>query len=637
MSTTILIIEDERPTWELIEAALASSGYRLVFTPNGPEGLSQARNLVPDVILLDIMMPGMTGFEVCEELRGDPVLREVPIIFMTAMDDRQSRLLGLRAGADEFLTKPLDIHELRARLEVLSRLNRFRRLLSEQQKFHSVVQFAPHGILIINDTLQIRFANEAANRLLAASEALPLIDTPFPMFMAENHAGLEERLREVALGTPPTDPERMELMRLDGEKFPAMLTAGPIEWENNQATQVILQDLTHHRRLEHHLLRAQRLNGLGSMAGGIAHDLNNIMAPIVVAAETLLDPASDEHRQQHAGRILRAARHGSELVQQILSFASGAGSRTACLPFKYIIDEVRSLLSKSLPADIDITTSETAESVTMTGDPTQLTQLLMNLCLNARDAMPEGGAIKIDARIDPGTDRLHLTIADQGKGIPKELIDEVWNPFFTTKPHGKGTGLGLSTARTIVENHQGTIEVESSSGEGTRVHIHLPGGGAPPRPLSLATEPEVPDANGESILFCDEDAAIRELAAEVLECYGYRVITAANGAECIFRFEQEIGSIAGLLCDASVPHLDGAQVIKTARRQRPGLPCVLISGNSALLADASEKIPNLRILQKPFSRTTLLECLHAVRHDSYPPSSTNQITQSGRHAIRLSA
>lgn len=609
-SSTILIVDDEPRVRELVAMALSSGDYRLEFAGDGREGMRLARRIVPDLVLLDVMMPGMTGFEVCEELRADPLLREVPIIFMTALDDRDSKLRGIRCGADEFLTKPLDIHELRARVDVLGRLNRFRRLLTEQQKFRDVVQLAPDAIFILDAELQIRFTNESAGRLFRATDALPLVDVKFPMLAVSEHsARLSKLLAAVRTGNTPTNLAPMEFMRLDGGIFPAALAVGPINWEEEPAIQINLRDQTRQHELESNLIRSQRLHGLGSVAGGVAHDLNNIITPILVAADMLTDTRLDSRDRGLVDRIARAARKGADLVQQILTFASGAGSRMTGLPVKYVIDDLRRLVRDALPDHTRLVTTKLAEDITLNGDPTQLVQMLMNLCINARDAMPEGGEIRLDAMLEPDESTLRIAVADEGPGVPAADLERIWEPFYTSKEGDEGTGLGLSTARAIAERHQGSIEVLTAPGPGATFVVRLPISGHAPVDTVKDVPARQPQAGGETILVCDDDASILETAVDILEFQGYQVITARNGAECLHCFDQRAEEIDAVLCDARIPHIDGLSVLRLIRDEHPDKVCILMSGSPENLAPIAGGSPGVTGLHKPFSRNTVLQVL----------------------------
>ncbi len=388
---------------------------------------------------------------------------------------------------------------------------------------------------------------------------------------------------------------------------------------------MINTDITEKKRLEVQFLRAQRMESIGTLAGGIAHDLNNVLTPILVASQVLQALASEEDRAL-LETIEKSALHGAALIKQVLLFARGSEGDRAPIQIKMVIGEMEKLLRETLPRSIEISTHFDRDLALVRGDSTQLNQVLMNLCVNARDAMPSGGRIEITARnftpsgeylashpeLKPGP-CVMLSVADNGTGIEPQLIERIWDPFFTTKEVGKGTGLGLSTVVGIVKGHGGAVSVSSSPAKGTRFDIVLPALTAelPEKPSSERVL--LPRGRGEGILVIDDEAYIRDVVASILRYCGYRGFFASNGLEGLQVYRQNQDKISLVIVDMMMPVLDGPSTIKALRENNPSLRVVAMSG--MLDHTVFEKDPSLRgvqLLRKPIAAEDLLGVMGAT-------------------------
>jgi two-component system, cell cycle sensor histidine kinase and response regulator CckA len=614
--TTILVIEDDPRGRELLAAQLRPLGHRLELTDNGTAGLVKARELVPDIILSDVMMPEMTGFEVCQAVRADPRLKEVPILLITALDDRASRIEGIEAGADEFISKPFDGNELRARIRMISKLNRFRGILAEKEKFQRVVDLAPTAIFVLNERLEIVFANQTAAELFNSSDELPLVGTRFPFLIEElPFAAFDGDLFRHVNETGTAVRFAGSFIRLNNERFPAEGSVGPFSWEEAPALQVNIADVTAIRRLETELLRTQRLHGLGSIAGGVAHDLNNVLTPIVMAAEALVEKVNDDISREMVKTIVEAGARGAGLVKQVLTFARGRQAEMVPVSLKHVAGEVRRLLAESLPRDIRLKVWLSKDDLTVLGNATELIQVVMNLCVNARDAMPEGGTIELRCAAkssDTGASLVHLSVTDSGIGMTPEVIGKIGKTIFTTKPEGQGTGLGLPTVQTILKRHESELKVRSEVGKGSVFSASF-------RAVRV-DEGEEEDAvrdvrihgHGELILICDDDAAVREILANAISCHGFEVLSAGDGAEATALYSQHGDRIAALVTDLHLPYLDGVGVIRAIRRMGGDLPVVVMTTerNDRLREEIEDH--GAAFLAKPFTTTDLLSAVSAA-------------------------
>jgi PAS domain S-box-containing protein len=385
-------------------------------------------------------------------------------------------------------------------------------------------------------------------------------------------------------------------------------------------------DITEKKHLEAQLFRAQRLESIGTLASGIAHDLNNILTPILAGAQLLplKFPDADE-RTRHLLEILEInAKRGADLVKQVLSFARGVEGKRITLQLRHLIVEVAKILKETFPKSIEVSTDVLQDLWMVSGDSTQLHQVLMNLCVNARDAMPNGGSLSISAEnllIDENYVRMNLeakeghyimiTISDTGVGIPREILDRIFEPFFTTKDVGQGTGLGLSTVLGIVKSHGGFVNVYSEPGIGSSFQVYLP---AVQEMETITPEEFLPQTgHGELILLVDDEIAIQDITRTSLETHNYKTLIASDGIEAIALYAQNKDKISAVLMDIMLPTLDGLTAIRTLQKINPQ---VRIIASSGLMSDnklsAVAAIGVNTFLLKPYTVNELLLSLQKV-------------------------
>lgn len=391
----------------------------------------------------------------------------------------------------------------------------------------------------------------------------------------------------------------------------------------------VKEDITARKRAEEQLLRSQRMESIGTLAGGIAHDLNNTLAPIFMACDILGDNLKNDDDRELLEAIRASAQRGAELVRQVLSFARGVEGRRVEVQPKHVIKDIERIVHETFPKTVRVETNIASDLWTLIADPTQLHQVLLNLCVNARDAMPRGGLLTLAAQnmvvdsqfasmrqgVKPGQ-HVEISVTDDGVGIPVEIRDQIFDPFFTTKEVGKGTGLGLSTVMGIVKSHGGFIEVESEPGRGTTFRISLPA-----KPSSLAEvesdkSAQLPRGNGELLLVVDDEPLVLSITRQTLEQHGYRVITASNGAEAVSLFAQNDKEVAVVMTDMIMPIMDGPATIHALLTLNPGVRIIAASGfasggKSAIAAEAGVR----QFLTKPYTARALLTAIHEVLHD----------------------
>ena len=385
-------------------------------------------------------------------------------------------------------------------------------------------------------------------------------------------------------------------------------------------------DITEKKRLEAQYLRAQRIESIGLLSGGIAHDLNNVLAPIVMAAQLLKLNHTDAESVKLLGTIETSAQRGAELVRQVLTFGRGIEGQHLLVHPKTLLHDVERLLVDTVGKSIEVVSRLEPDLWPVPGDPTQLHQVFMNLCINARDAMPHGGQLLLSARnirideqyaamspeVRPGLFVL-FEVKDTGAGIPPEIQHRIFEPFFTTKKPGKGTGLGLSTARTIVKKHNGFIAFQSEPGSGTTFQIHLPASSEVVETRTAPPPAAPPRGSGEIVLVVDDEASILSITSHALEMFGYEAITASNGAEALALFAQKRRKIAVVLTDMAMPVLDGAALIYALRKIDPEVKIIAASGlKSTVQSMEPFGLGAASFLAKPFTAETMLWAIHEV-------------------------
>jgi PAS domain S-box-containing protein len=386
-------------------------------------------------------------------------------------------------------------------------------------------------------------------------------------------------------------------------------------------------DITEKKKLETQFLRAQRLESIGTLAGGIAHDLNNVLGPIIMAVDLFKMKLTDERDRELVETVDLSARRGAEMVRQVLSFARGFEGRHTTVDPARLLREIGSIAKDTFPKTISVSVAVPNTTWKVPGDSTQLHQVLLNLAVNARDAMPGGGNLNLGAanvEIDDQFAAMHpdarpgsyvvLRIADTGSGMTPEVLEKIFEPFFTTKDSGQGTGLGLSTTQSIVKSHGGFLTVETEIGKGSTFCVHLPANAGDVESTIEDSEYETPRGNGELILVIDDEASVRAITRQTLEAYGYRVILAGDGAEGIAMFARHMDEIQVVLTDMMMPVMDGPATIRALLRLKPSARIIAASGLATKGAEAEVASSGSvrKFLPKPYTASTMLRALRDV-------------------------
>jgi nitrogen-specific signal transduction histidine kinase/CheY-like chemotaxis protein len=389
-------------------------------------------------------------------------------------------------------------------------------------------------------------------------------------------------------------------------------------------------DITEKKSLQAQVLRSQRLESVGRLAGGIAHDLNNILGPMLLGPQMLRDMLTDPEGFELLSMIESSAQRAASIIRQLLTFSRGTEGALAPFDCNTVVEDMLHIIRETFPRNIQASRSGVSEPMPVLGNPTQLHQVLMNLCVNARDEMPEGGKLELRlerAQVDADMARKQLgvepgrfvvcSVIDDGRGIAAENIDKLFDPFFTTKSIGQGTGLGLATALGIVRAHGGFIEVHSELGRGARFDVFLPA--IVPSVLSaagLAVQAETgvgERGQGELLLLVDDEDPIRRVTRAMLEKHGYRVLLAESGQEALEVFRARRSEIHLVLTDLMMPTMDGNALIEAIRAEDSGARIIIMSGNLAAGGQKPELAQGvLAVIEKPFTAEALLRCLHTA-------------------------
>jgi PAS domain S-box-containing protein len=638
-SIKVLLIEDNPGDARLLQELLkevTSVQFYIEQADCLSQGLQSLIEQTFDVILLDLSLPDSQDLETFVKLHRQAMA--VPIVVVTGLDDETLAVRAVQMGAQDYLVKGKVSSDLLARsIRYAIERKRTEQQIREQA---ALLNIATDAILVRDLQSKILFWNQGAERLYGwkAEEALGqdasklLYKSDSSQFQKAYRCLIAEgewygEIDQVTkAGKAVLVASRWTLMRDEDAKPKSIL--------------VVSTDITEKKQLEAQFLRIQRMESIGTLASGIAHDLNNILTPILATAQLLkIRLVQEDERTQRMLEIVEVnTKRGAALIKQVLSFARGVEGKQTILQIKHLIREIQQIAEETFPKSIEVYNYTSPNLWTITGNVTQLHQVLMNLCVNARDAMPNGGKLSISAEnfvVDENYARMNLdakvgsyivvTLTDTGTGIPAEMVDRIFEPFFTTKEVGKGTGLGLSTVIGIVKSHGGFINVTSVMGEGTEFKVFLPA--AKNSEIFEEQGIEIPTGQGELVLIVDDEAAICEASRTLLETYSYRVLTATNGIEAIGLYVQHQHDISVVIVDLMMPMMDGTTMIRTLQEINSKVKIIAVSGlapSKQILAETPTQI----FLSKPYSPQDFLravyEILQVKSSTVWPPSSASE-------------
>lgn len=695
-----LSVDDKDENLYYVETVLRAAGFEVINAHNGIEALALLEREPVDLIVSDVLMPRMDGFQLCHEVHKRPNLAAVPFVFYTGTytDDKDAEL-ARQLGARRYLIKPIEpaalctifrelAEEIRARAkgpgekapapaspggdpetkerDTLEKEASY--LRSHNERLSRKLEQKMEAYDALSDRLQSAFSEKVREvvgrraaeerildqaRILDESHDAIIVCDPDGTIRYWNRGAerlygwtsdetIGRRDRDLFVLRVPVShypiPQALEKGALEGEYTHTtkdgrdIIVHGRFSVVNNpdaspRAVLAFYFDITEKKALEEQFLRAQRLESIGILAGGVAHDLNNVLAPILLAIPIVRMRISDPQGIHLLDTMEASANRGAQIVRQILTFSRGMRTERVALQPRHLLKEIAEIMLETFPRDIAIDTDLPRQLWMVEADTTQMHQVFMNLCVNARDAMKgRGGALTIKAEnveIDPATAAhlpdartgrfVKISVIDTGCGVPPELARRIFEPFFTTKEHGAGTGLGLSTTLTIVKQHEGFLGLASEVGVGSRFDVYLPALTRTEiaRPAS-GSEPL--RGQGELILVIDDEFALRHISENLLTANGYTVITAESGQKGLALLRAHQQDVSLVITDLIMPGMSGTELIPLLKGMKNGLKIIAISGN--IIANQDDKAPAGVIadgfLSKPFSAEELLRLVRDV-------------------------
>jgi PAS domain S-box-containing protein len=562
------------------------------------------------------------------DLREPALAHGLRACWASPVFDVNHRLLGAFAVYSHTVSEPTERHRQLIDVAVhiaaicLSRHHAEQRLREQAD----MLSKAGNAIIVTDLKDRVTFWNQGAERVYGWTSAEAVGRHAEELFPPEDHPELNGAL-QASLDQRDQSAE-IRLHNKSGQALVIEASATIIRDDQGQpkARLIISSDLTAKRKLEDQFFRAQRLESIGMLAAGIAHDLNNVLAPILLAAPMLRENATVPGDLRMIDVLEKSAERGAALVRQILSFAHGADGAHQLIQVKHLLRDLTGFIDQTFPKSIQLRENIPNDLWPVKGNSTQVHQILLNLCVNARDAMPQGGTLTVKAEnclLDETTAQslegarsgsyLVLHVEDSGSGIPLDILDRIWEPFFTTKATGKGTGLGLSTVRGIAENHGGFVTLRTALNVGTTFRVYLPAAEIALGKNASSNEPapSIPRGQGQLILVVDDEPSIRKIATSMLASHGYRVLSAADGSEAVSLFVPRSSQVCIVITDLNMPNLDGGAFAAVVRRLNPAAKIIAISGLSLDNSDATRIKPVAdAFLQKPFKPEDLLAMVH---------------------------
>ncbi|HWD91292.1 MAG TPA: response regulator [Verrucomicrobiae bacterium] len=615
---------------------------------------SALRTKVFDLIISDYSLPSFDGVSALAIARQ--VRPEIPFIFFSGTIGEELAVDGLRGGAVDYVLKQRPARLLPAIRRAIQDARERARLRGAEEKIRqqaALLDKASDAIILCDMDRQILFWNKGAERIYGwtTEEVVGknLVDLLFSGNPPPETSGarkcLDERgewsgeLQEFTKDHRTVTVQARATLIRDEQSYPKSLF-------------IINTDITERKQLEEQFLRSQRLESLGALISGIAHDLNNALSPVMMGIDILRQNPKPEDARPIFDMVEASTRRGADMVKQVLAFARGADTRKSAVQLDRLVKEMGKIITDVFPKNIKCEVNVAPGTWPVSGLATQLHQVLMNLCVNARDAMPKGGTLKLatkNVQLNqgdvaqhpdvPAGDYVCVSVEDSGTGISEEQLAKIFQPFFTTKGPGKGTGLGLSTSRNILQNHGGFISVETQPGSGTTFKFCVPAAKAAESP-EVSNNAFLPAGSGECVLVIDDEESVLAITKSTLENFGYAVIKASSGPEAVATFAEQKDRIQIIITDMSMPFMDGVATTMALRKIRADVPIIITSGLSQDQdTDTNRRIKAAAFLQKPFTAENLLTQVHAVltREGSTRLPHTNGATVTAPHKTTTTA
>jgi len=648
----IMVVDDEEEIIDILVETLKDR-YDISVATDGEGALQAVVENPPDMILLDVIMPGMDGYEVCRRLKADKRTSGIPVIFVTVMDEVVDEARGFELGAVDYITKPvsppivqarvknhLDLETGRKELEKVNmelRETKNRELKDSEARYRALFEGAAEGILITESRKgKFKYANPAFCLLLGYTEDELRGMTAKDIHPAEVLARIISEFKATEREGKSMTQHDIPFLKKDGTIIYADVVTTPmILMDGASCSATFLIDMTERKKaedekkkIEEQLWQAQKMEAIGRLSGGIAHDFNNMLTSILGNAElALMCMGADDSSRELLEDIKLAGEKAAILTRQLLAFSRKQVIQPQIFNLNEVVHEMDNMLRRLIGEDIDLETRLSPDLGMVETDPGQVEQIIMNLAVNARDAMPEGGRLTIetaDVELDKKYAASHfpvipghyemISVSDTGVGIPKEIQSEIFDPFFTTKEKGKGTGLGLSIVYGIVKQSNGYIWVYSEPGKGAAFKIYLPrvdkGDNSGEEAKAGAKELFM---GSETIMVVEDDVMIMEMIVKVLNSCGYTVLRAGDGNEALRVSDEYKGPIHLVLTDVIMPGMGGRELANRLEETRPDTKILYMSGyaDQAIVHNGVlEK--GLSFIQKPFTSNSLKKKIREV-------------------------
>jgi two-component system, cell cycle sensor histidine kinase and response regulator CckA len=608
---TVLVVNDDSDHAQFLSFLLQESGFVPTVAVDGVDGLEKARRCGPDVIVCDVNMPRMDGFDLCRAVRADEHLREIPVLLVTALSKGSDIMVeGLVAGADDLVELPYDPVRIVAKV---TRLAERRLVESESKRRLRALYVALADLVIVLDRDGLVHNVEATRSRVLYRPSSEMIGRTLHEVMPEHAERFVPEIHRALECGQPHDVEYW--LDIEGATKWFEATISPL---SDHTVFWVARDVKERKALRDKLEQAQKMEAVGRLAGGIAHDFNNILTAIVgfgdLAANAL--PLTSPLRSD-VEEVLKAATRASTLTRQLLTFSRKQMLRPEIVDVNGVVANLEPMLRRLLHEDIELRTELGMGLGYVRVDRNQLEQVLLNLAINAKDAMPAGGLLTIRTSRDEVTGASHerredrqgeyvvLEVSDTGVGMDARMQAHLFEPFFTTKEPGKGTGLGLATVHGIVEQSGGFVSVHSEPNHGTSFTVFLPL--LSEAPFVTVLEDSQVTGGKETVLVVEDDAAIRTLAQTVLTKWGYRVLVASNGVDALQVAAQDGRPIDLLLTDVVMPNRGGRVLADDIRRQHTNVRVLYMSGYpDDTIAHQGVLDPPRPFLPKPFTPDALL-------------------------------
>ncbi len=618
----VLIIEDSEGDALLLVWELRNGGYAPVYetvcTAETMKAALKERDW--DVVISDYVMPRLTGLEALKILQETGL--DLPFILVSGHIGEDIAVETMTAGAHDYILKgglkrlvPAIERELRE-AEVRREQKRSQEALAaSEKKYRNLFERLKDAVFLTTPDGKVLESNLAMRELLGYSAGDDISNINVEKDIFSNSAD-GERIRNVIDRDGFVKDAEVVLKKKDGKDLITLVNAVALRDDDGNITayQGIVSDITEKKRLEEELLQAQKMESVGRLAGGIAHDFNNILTGIIGFSDLALQDLASHHPLRfHIEQVKAQGERAARLTRQLLAFSSRQVLERKNLDANQIISEMEKFLRRVIGENIELKVEISAMVSTVYVDPGQVEQVLMNLCVNSRDAMPGGGRLQIktsNVMLDEAFCRsnpwarpggyVEVAITDTGVGMPQEVMEHIFEPFFTTKEKGKGTGLGLPMVYGIVRQHDGLVHVVSQPGKGTTFKVFFPLVLAAAETLAEVKLPAAPTGQ-ETVLVAEDEETVRELVGRILRGYGYTVLTARDGQEAIRVFDSSRRTIHLALLDVIMPRMGGRETYQALQLKDPGLKFLFFSGYTGDQIEQGFVQDNgLEFMRKPF-------------------------------------